>query len=272
MSHHRLTRAGQGTPGMRLGAYELVAPLSERGDRSVWIGRPTHAPAQFVMVRFDVAASCTGSERLPYHPHFVRERARGHADGITTTVSEWVEGETLSNLFRQAHRKGWSLKAPALLPPLVQVLDALLVLQAESGLASVGVPRPQHILIDVDGEARVADGSWRRNVDRRNPAKDLVGWGRLVNALLLAPAPPQLTREGAEATRMGSGDALQCGVLQVVRRCRNDSSTPYASLRELRVDLVDLLRWVEPESGVIRRKQELNAPHSRLAWDSARAS
>lgn len=282
MSHHRLTSFGQGMPGMRLGAYELIAPLSERKERSIWLGRPSHAPEQLVVVRFSAAASCTGSERLPYHPHFVRERARGYADGVATTVSEWVEGETLSNLFRQARRRGWSLRPQMLLPPLIQVLDALLVLQVESGLASVGVPRPQHILIDVHGEARVADGSWRRSVGTQDPAKDVIGWGKLVDALLFTPtagarlSAPEATsqRQGdlPELSVAGVSDALQQGVLQVIGRCRADHCTRYAHLSELRMDLLDLLRFVEPQSSTHARVEDCGIPHPGEAWGRARAS
>jgi len=88
------------------------------------------------------------------------------ADAGSFVVMEYIEGETLDTLLSRAGREGDQERAPRfILPPIVDVLHALHALHKASDYTGQPceivheAPRARHILVGVDGAARLLDFS-----------------------------------------------------------------------------------------------------------------
>ncbi len=163
--------------GDLLGRYELVAPIAEGGMAAVWAARlrgnrgfsktfaiKTMLPALSDDPRFETMfldeASLASRIR---HPNVVEILDLGEQDNVLYLVMEWVDGEPLGNLRRDAVRAGGMP-----LPVAVRIAaDACAGLHAAHELrnpetgAAVGLVHrdisPQNILVTFSGIVKIVD-------------------------------------------------------------------------------------------------------------------
>ena len=115
---HVTEPAAPDLPFEHLGDYDVLAPISEGGMASVWLGRPTARPTElvalkvirpehgrnkeFVAMLVDEAAIAS---RLS-HPNILSIRALGHDGKQYFLVMELLRGHTLLETWKAAHAQG----------------------------------------------------------------------------------------------------------------------------------------------------------------------
>lgn len=164
--------------GLRLGRYELIAPLGSGGMAEVWVGRllgelgfsrmvavktirPEYAEDPGFRHSFFEEARLAARLR---HANLVETSDLGEQGPILFQVMEFIEGDTLGALVRLAAERGKRHVPPAIICRVIS--DALAGLHAAHEVTDEqGVPlklvhrdvSPQNILVGIDGVARLSD-------------------------------------------------------------------------------------------------------------------
>ncbi|MGH7440620.1 MAG: protein kinase domain-containing protein, partial [Polyangiaceae bacterium] len=124
-------------PFDRLGDYEVLAPISEGGMASIWLGRSTVRPTElaalkviraehgrnkeFVAMLVDEAGIATRLE----HPNLLRTRSFGHDGRRHFLVMELLRGRSLLDVGKAAHARGKRLPVKVVAWIGARVADAL---------------------------------------------------------------------------------------------------------------------------------------------------
>jgi serine/threonine protein kinase len=163
-------------PGLILGRYELLAPVAKGGMAQVWIARLTGTRGfqktvaiktmlphlsddpEFEQMFLDEALLASRVR----HPNVVEILDLGEDAGILYLVMEWIEGEPLSMLMKQALRQE-GIPLPLAVRVVMQAcagLHAAHELKDDEGEPVGLVHRdisPQNILVSYDGVVKVGD-------------------------------------------------------------------------------------------------------------------
>jgi len=131
---------GQGRPFERLGDYDVLAPVSEGGMASVWLGRRTGTPADFVAIKVIRPEHARNKEFVAMlideagiasrlaHTNIVAMRGFGVAQDGTQQpflVMELLRGHTLLETFKTLHARGKRLPVEVVAWIGARVADAL---------------------------------------------------------------------------------------------------------------------------------------------------
>jgi eukaryotic-like serine/threonine-protein kinase len=159
-----------------LGRYELLAPVAKGGMAQVWVARLTgtrgfqktvaiktmlpnlSADAQFEQMFLDEASLASRVR----HPNAVEILDLGEDAGVLYLVMEWIEGEPLSVLMKQASQNG-GIPLPLAVRIVMQAcggLQAAHELRDDEGKLVGLVHRdvsPQNILVSYAGVVKVVD-------------------------------------------------------------------------------------------------------------------
>ncbi|WP_437735135.1 protein kinase domain-containing protein [Sorangium sp. So ce1335] len=154
----------------RLGNYELLKELSGGGIGSTWLGRASSegeaqsaAPVTILRIYRHLTKKTetadgilreAGSAQQLRFPNVVSVLDARIADGEVFIVSEYVEGEQLGALSSAAGAEG--LPLPVALRIAADVLRALASAHAAEPALFHGELNPTHVLVGVDGVARVS--------------------------------------------------------------------------------------------------------------------
>jgi len=98
------------------------------------------------------------------HPGLVPIHAVGEAEGAYFFAMEYVEGKTLAELIEEHRREGRFFDDPARLAELVRGVAEALHYCHEAGVLHRDV-KPQNILVDVSGKARLLDFGLAKELD-----------------------------------------------------------------------------------------------------------
>lgn len=162
--------------GLVLGRYELLLPIAQGGMAEVWAARlhGTRGFKKFVAIKTMLAGSIddTRLEQMfmeeaelaarIHHPNVVGTIELGEQDGMLYLVMDWVDGEPLSYVLKQAAQHG-GLPLPIavnLIGQACQGLHAAHELPDDDGKPLGVVHRdisPQNILVTYAGTAKVVD-------------------------------------------------------------------------------------------------------------------
>jgi serine/threonine-protein kinase len=180
-----VTTVGDIGAGHTLGRYELLMPIASGGMAVVWSARlkgtrgfqkivaiKTMRPemvedAQFEQMFLDEASLASRIR----HPHVVEIMDLGEEAGVLYLVMEWIDGEPLHIVMKEASGKGGIL-LPIAVRIAMQVcagLHAAHELRDESGKLVGLVHRdvsPQNVLVTWDGVAKVVDFGVAKAVGR----------------------------------------------------------------------------------------------------------
>jgi serine/threonine protein kinase len=173
-------------PGYYLDRYELLCPIADGGMASVWVARlqgkhgfeklfaiktilPQHmADARFQQMFLDEARVASRVE----HVNVAQILDLGEQHDILYIVMEWVDGESLSRLYRSAKKKNVAIPQGVLLRILADAcggLHAAHELLGPDGKSLNVVHRdvtPQNILVSQQGVARLIDFGIAKAKDR----------------------------------------------------------------------------------------------------------
>jgi serine/threonine protein kinase len=162
--------------GLVLGRYELLLPIAQGGMAEVWAARlhGTRGFKKFVAIKTMLPGSIddTRLEQMfmeeaelaarIHHPNVVGTIELGEQDGMLYLVMDWVDGEPLSYVLKQAAQHG-GLPLPIavnLIGQACQGLHAAHELPDDDGKPLGVVHRdisPQNILVTYAGTAKVVD-------------------------------------------------------------------------------------------------------------------
>jgi eukaryotic-like serine/threonine-protein kinase len=173
-------------PGYYLDRYELLCPIAEGGMASVWVARlqgkhgfeklfaiktilPQHASdARFQQMFLDEARLASRIE----HTNVAQILDLGEQHDILYIVMEWVDGESLSRLYRTVKKKNLAMPQNVLLRIIADAcggLHAAHELTGADGKSLNVVHRdvtPQNILVSSLGVARLIDFGIAKARDR----------------------------------------------------------------------------------------------------------
>ena len=171
-------------PFEHLGDYDVLAPISEGGMASIWLGRPTARPTElvalkvirpehgrnkeFVAMLVDEAAIAS---RLA-HPNILSVRALGNDGRQYFLVMELLRGHTLLETWKAAHAQGKHPPIEVLAWIGARVADALQYahdLKDDQGTPMNVVHRdvnPANIFITQDGVPKLIDFGLAKARDR----------------------------------------------------------------------------------------------------------
>jgi serine/threonine-protein kinase len=157
------------TPGYFLDRYELLCPLADGGMASVWVARlrgkhgfekllaiktvlpQFAADPRFQQMFLDEARIAARIE----HANVAQIVDVGEQHDITYMVMEWVDGDSLSRLYRALRKKGMTLPLHVLLRVVADACAGLHEAH-EQGVVHRDVS-PQNILVSQRGVAKVID-------------------------------------------------------------------------------------------------------------------
>ena len=164
-------------PGVTLGRYELLLPIAQGGMATVWAARQkgsrgfqktvavkTMLPSlsedpQFEQMFLDEAALAA---RI-HHPNVAEILDLGEEEDILYIVMEWVDGEALSTITKQAKKLNVTIQHHIALKVISQAclgLQAAHELKDDDGESLQLVHRdvsPQNILVTYDGIVKLVD-------------------------------------------------------------------------------------------------------------------
>jgi serine/threonine-protein kinase len=173
-------------PGYRLDRYELLCPIAQGGMASVWLARlhgkhgfeklvavktilPQFAQdLQFQRMFLDEARIASGIE----HPNVAQILDLGEQHEVLYLVMEWVDGDSISRLFRAVERRGERMPVGILSRLIADTcagLHAAHELTAKDGRLLGVVHRdisPQNVLVSVKGVAKLIDFGIAKARDR----------------------------------------------------------------------------------------------------------
>jgi serine/threonine-protein kinase len=173
-------------PGFRLDRYELLCPIAQGGMAEVWMARQTgkHGFEKMVAVKTILPkyADDEGFQRMFLdeahvssrieHPNVAQIFDVGEQDDITYLVMEYVDGDALSTLHREAERNGVRIPHGVLLRLMAEVcggLQAAHELRMADGQPAGVVHRdvsPHNILVSTKGAAKLIDFGLAKARDR----------------------------------------------------------------------------------------------------------
>ena len=171
-------------PFDRLGDYEVLAPISEGGMASVWLGRRAGAPDQLVALKViraehgnssDFVAMFQDEARIASrlsHPNIIAVVGFGHDGRRHFMAMEPLRGRTLLEVWEAARLRGQRLPYAALAWIGARVADALHhahELRDEKGALLQVVHRdvnPSNIFLAIDGVPKLIDFGLARAIDR----------------------------------------------------------------------------------------------------------
>jgi serine/threonine protein kinase len=178
------TPAGDKLPFERLGDYVVLAPISEGGMASVWLGRSSTHPEQLVALKVirpehgrnkDFVAMFVDevgiASRLS-HPNIVFIRGMGHDGTRHFLVMELLRGHSLLDVWKAAHAQGKRLPCEVVAWIGARVADALHYaheLVDENGRALHVVHRdvnPANIFLTREGTPKLIDFGLAKARDR----------------------------------------------------------------------------------------------------------
>src|SRR5687767_10237761 len=164
-------------PGVRLGAYEVVAPLGAGGMGEVYRARDTRLnrdvalkvlPDSFAsdperLARFTREAQTLASLN---HPHIAHIHGLEESDGVRALVMELVEGEDLSQRIARG-----PIPLDEALPIARQIAEALEAAH-EAGIIHRDL-KPANIKVRPDGTVKVLDFGLAKAMDGAPAASNL---------------------------------------------------------------------------------------------------
>jgi TolB-like protein/tetratricopeptide (TPR) repeat protein len=198
------------TVGVRMGAYEILAPLGAGGMGQVYRARDTRLGREVAVkvIPADVAQTSGTHERIERearivaslnHPNIIALYDIGTAHGVTYIVTELVNGESLRGL-RPPIRKCLDIAA--------QIADALAAAHA-AGITHRDL-KPDNVMLTHDGRVKLLDFGVAL---RDRPVSDLdattVDGTALVTGTLAYMAPEQLRAADVD----GRADVFSFGAL-----------------------------------------------------------
>ncbi len=164
-------------PSVKLGRYECLVPLAEGGMATVWAAR-LHGARGFerlVAVKTisaalaeDPAFSAMFLDEAHFasrirHPNVVSVLDLGEIGDLLYLVMEWVDGEPLSGLMREAHARGRGFPLPIIGRLMLDVCAGLEAAHAFTGDDGVSVGlvhrdvSPQNVMVSRDGHVKLLD-------------------------------------------------------------------------------------------------------------------
>ena len=173
-------------PGHRLDRYELLCPIAQGGMASVWLARqhgkhgfeklvavktilPLYAnDLRFQQMFLDEARIASGIE----HPNVAQILDLGEEGDVLYLAMEWVDGDSLSKLFRAAEKTGQQLPIGVVCRIVADTcagLHAAHELRDKSNELLNVVHRdvsPQNILVSTKGQAKLIDFGIAKARDR----------------------------------------------------------------------------------------------------------
>src|SRR6185503_7485770 len=166
------------SPGMVLGRYELLLPIAQGGMATVWAARQrgtrgfnktvaikTMLPTlsedpQFEQMFLDEAALAAKI----HHPNVAEILDLGEEEDVLYIVMEWVDGEALSTITKQAKKNNVTIQNHIALKVISQAclgLHAAHELKDEDTAESLQLVHrdvsPQNILVTYDGIVKLVD-------------------------------------------------------------------------------------------------------------------
>jgi serine/threonine protein kinase len=161
--------------GSRLGHYELLVELGRGGMATVWVGRESSDVGdRLVAVKAMLPELAQRSEfrtmfleegqivRAIDHPNVVAVHEVGEDRGVLFMAMEWVQGDSLRAVYREARKRG----------PIPTELAVRIIADTAAGLHAAHELRgwdgelrnlvhcdvsPHNILVGIDGRARLVD-------------------------------------------------------------------------------------------------------------------
>jgi cellulose synthase operon protein C len=229
------------TPGplQRLGEYDVLAPISEGGMASVWLGRSVERPERLVALKVirpehvrnkDFIAMFRDEARIASklsHPNIIQIHGLGHDGRQHFLAMEVLRGRTLLDVWEAAHARGRRLPFEAVAWIGARIADALHYaheLVDDEGTLQNVVHRdvnPANIFLTQEGVPKLIDFGLAKARDRI--ASTAVG---VVKGKLAYLAPEQAT--GRPADRRADVFALGVTLWEVSldrRLFRDDSDT-----------------------------------------------
>ena len=173
-------------PGHRLDRYELLCPIAQGGMASVWLARqhgkhgfeklvavktilPLYAQdLRFQQMFLDEARIASGIQ----HPNVAQILDLGEENDVLYIAMEWVDGDSLSKLFRAAEKVGQRLPVSIvcrIVSDACAGLHAAHELHDKDGELLNVVHRdvsPQNILVSTKGQAKLIDFGIAKARDR----------------------------------------------------------------------------------------------------------
>ena len=164
------------TSGVRLGPYEVLAPLGAGGMGEVYRARDTRLDRVVAIKVLPAHLSSDPALRARFarearavsalsHPNICTLFDVGHQDDIDFLVMEYVEGETLSSLLRRTR-----LEPPQVVALGVEIADALHEAH-QRGIIHRDV-KPQNIIVTPRGHAKVLDFGLAKAFEAVRPDDD----------------------------------------------------------------------------------------------------
>jgi serine/threonine-protein kinase len=161
--------------GSQLGHYELLVQLGRGGMATVWVGRESSDVGdRLVAVKAMLPELAQRPEfrtmfleegqivRSIEHPNVVRVHEVGEDQGVLFMAMEWVQGDSLRAVYREARKRG----------PIPTELAVRIIADTAAGLHAAHELRgwdgelrhlvhcdvsPHNILVGIDGRARLVD-------------------------------------------------------------------------------------------------------------------